>query len=404
MRDKMKSQDDGGGRAPAIFVFVQYALLTLLALLAAPFARAAVTVTNVVAAQQPGTKLMDITYDVSNSVPYAVTVSLIVSNGATAVSAPSLSGAIGAGVANGTGKAGVWNAGADWNGNVASLNYTVRADWPPDGMAFITNGTFTMGDVADTNSAGDAAPIKVSVSAFYMDQNDVTYALWQQVYNWAITNGYNFDNAGAGKATNQPVYNVDWYDCVKWCNARSELAGLPPAYYTDSTQTVVYRTGTNNLANVCVNWTAGYRLPTEAEWEKAARGGLSGQRFPWGATISESQANYDSSSAYFYDLSNTGFNPTYATGSTPYTSPAGAFAPNGYGLYDMAGNMWQWCWDWYGPYAGGSDPRGSTTGTDRVYRGGTWENPAYVARTAFRSKGFPYDGSKMGFRSVLPPR
>jgi formylglycine-generating enzyme required for sulfatase activity len=66
--------------------------------------------------------------------------------------------------------------------------------------------------------------------------------------------------------------------------------------------------------------------------------------------------------------------------------------------------MWQWCWDWYGPYAGGSDPRGSTTGTDRVYRGGTWENPAYVARTAFRSKGFPYDGSKMGFRSVLPPR
>ena len=76
---------------------------------------------------------------------------------------------------------------ADWNGNVASLNYTVRADWPPDGMAFITNGSFTMGDVADTNVDGDAAPITVYVSAFYMDQTDVTEALWQQVYNWAIT-------------------------------------------------------------------------------------------------------------------------------------------------------------------------------------------------------------------------
>ena len=157
---------------------------------------------------------------------------------------------------------------------------------------------------------------------------------------------------------------------------------------------------------VYVNWVAkGYRLPTEAEWEKAARWCPEQQRFPWGNTISESQANYDGYTAgYNYDLGPNGFNPTYAIGGYPYTSPVGSFAPNGYGLYDMAGNVAEWCWDWYGtPYAGGTDPRGPAPGSNRVLRGGYWSYFAFLCRTANRFSNIPTDSvNDIGFRSVLP--
>jgi formylglycine-generating enzyme required for sulfatase activity len=275
------------------------------------------------------------------------------------------------------------------------------------GMVPVPAGSFILGDGLDFQ--GGAPTNTVYVSLFYMDVDDVTETLWAEVYNWAVTNGYSFDNSGLGKAPDHPVQTVSWYDCVKWCNARSEMEGLTPAYYTDETQATVYRTGDLDLGNNYVKWGAGYRLPTEAEWEKAGRGGLSLQRFPWGDTINESQANYYSAYAWPFDLSDTGYSPAYNDGIYPYTSPVGSFAPNGYGLYDMAGNVYQWCWDYYDESIYGnespSDPRGPGAGASRVLRGGSWDSNAWLCRTSARDANPPptdtYDG--VGFRTVLAP-
>ena len=259
----------------------------------------------------------------------------------------------------------------------------------PAGMALIPAGSFTMGDTLDGLS--DAMPTNIYVSAFYMDTNLVSYSQWQAVYSYATGHGYSFANVGAGKAANHPVQKVDWYDCVKWSNARSVQAGLTPVYYTDAGFTQVCTNGDSGTV-VYQNLAAkGYRLPTEAEWEKAARGGLSGQRFPWGNTISESQANYYAyPSGYSYDVNSySGYNLTYATGSYPYTSPVGSFAPNGYGLFDMAGNVFEWCWDWYGtPYGQptNTNPTGAGSGSGgRVLRGGHWYGYAASRGAPFAS-------------------
>jgi formylglycine-generating enzyme required for sulfatase activity len=273
-----------------------------------------------------------------------------------------------------------------------------------------------MGDSYTISSAfqGGYEPTHgVLLDAFYMGKYEVSKAEWDEVRTWALSNGYTDFATGSGKASTHPVHSISWYDVVKWCNARSQMEGLTPVYYTNDAQTAVYKTGNVKVTNAQVKWSAnGYRLPTEAEWEKAARGGLGGKRFPWGNTISHSQANYYAYSDYAYDESDrpedlsssvNNFHPTYETESRPYTSPVGEFAPNGYGLYDMVGNVSEWCWDWDGEYATGSqtNPRGAISGTYRALRGGSGGTSARECRIYNRPVGDPtstYYG--FGFRVV----
>jgi sulfatase modifying factor 1 len=275
----------------------------------------------------------------------------------------------------------------------------------PSGMALIPAGSFEMGDTFNEGEPWELPVHTVYVSAFYMDKYEVSKGLWDEMKAWNGGNGYSYDNPGSGKAANHPVQSIDWYDMVKWCNARSEKEGRVPAYYTDAALTQVYKTG---RAAPYVNWNAGYRLPAEAEWEKGSRGGARGHRFPWADndTITHSQANYYSDSTYPFDISPTrGFNPAFDDGVMPFTSPVGSFAPNGYGLYDMAGNVWEWCWDWSDSYSSNSqtDPRGPATGSTRVGRGGNWNYYSVHCRTGYRYGNSPdYSATNIGFRCALP--
>ena len=375
--------------------------------------RAAVSegISNVRVNQRAGTNLVDLHYDLFTTTTNPLVVAVAIStNGGSAYDLPAthFTGDVGSGVTPGTNKWVVWDAGQDWPERFSTnvfFRLTVSDVTPvPPGMVLIPAGSFTMGDSVGDADLSDPAPVTANVSSFYMDTNLVTWSQWQEVYAYATDRGYVL-NAGAGKAGNHPVWNVDWYDCLKWCNARSEQAGKVPVYYTDALLTQVYTNGEGGVT-VYVNWGAkGYRLPTEAEWEKAARGGLSGQRFPWGNLISQAKANYYGGTSYSYDLGPNGYNAIGTVGGAPFTSPVGSFAANGYGLEDMAGNVWQWCWDWYGtPYAGGADPRGAASGSRRVFRGGSWYYGAYGCRSAYR---YGYDPavkhSDLGFRVVLAP-
>ena len=267
-------------------------------------------------------------------------------------------------------------------------------------FVLIPAGSFQMGNAMAEDKDITNAPLHtVTVSAFYMGTDLVTKADWDTVRTWGLAHGYTDLYTGDGKASNHPVQWTSWYHTLKWCNARSEMEGLTPCYTVSG---ATYRIGDSD--NVVCNWNAnGYRLPTEAEWEKAARGGLSGKRFPWGDTISESQANYKGDTAsYTYDLGPNGLNSIGSIeGITPATSPVGSFPANGYGLYDMAGNVTEWCWDWCGTYAveAQTDPRGAASGKVRVVRGGYWAVNADFCRAANRHYGDPtYSSNRIGFR------
>ena len=201
--------------------------------------------------------------------------------------------------------------------------------------------------------------------------------MWDAVRAWGLNNGYTDLPEGVSKGPNHPVYAVNWYDCVKWCNARSEMESRIPSYTVGG---AVYRTG--QFDNVDSDTSVvSYRLPMETEWEYAARGNAVSTRYSWGNEIKHVNANYRSDVFYTYDTSLTrDYHPSYNDGVDPYTSPVGSFAANDYGLYDMTGNVYEWCFEWY-PGA---------VGTNRVRRGGSWYYDAYSARIGFRRSAGPH--------------
>ena len=321
--------------------------------------------------------MVDITYDVADPDSPTLTVYLKVSadGGATWKGPVELvSGDVGRGIVPGGGKRLVWDAGKELP-NQYGMKYRYRigaSDQPltaPVGLALIPAGPFQMGDERVPN----ATPLHtVTVSAFAMDKWEVSIELWESVRVWGNAHGYDLV-AGSSFGAQHPVHSVSWYDAVKWCNARSEKEGRVPAYYEDAALEVVYRSRQKQPDGV--NWIVGYRLPTMEEWEKAARGGVVGKLYPWGTDeISPELANYRAS-------------------RKGKTMPIGSYGANGYGLYDMAGNVSEWGWEQYLYWSDFS----------RQHRGGSWNDDVFC-KVASSYGTVDYDRTpSIGFRCVFYP-
>jgi formylglycine-generating enzyme required for sulfatase activity len=308
----------------------------------------------------------------------------------------------------------------------------------PANMVEIPGGTFTRGSPeSEPGRDSDEGPQhEVTVGSFYMGRYEVTAGEFRRFVNetgykttaetdggglvskggkWVYDVKYNWKNPGFAQNDTQPAVYVSWYDAVEYCNWRSRAEGLAPAYRIDKS-----RKDPDNRAptehedvwrNDRIRWTVtwdraanGYRLPTEAEWEYACRAGTV-TRY-WSGNEEESLAGKANAAdqtmkeKYSGDWTAVNIRDGYAE-----TSPAGRFAPNPWGLYDMHGNVWEWCWDWYGDYpsAAQADPAGPDTGADRVGRGGSWNSYGQYLRSANRSYGAPSDRDDLlGFRLALP--
>jgi formylglycine-generating enzyme required for sulfatase activity len=321
-------------------------------------------VSNVHAEQRPGTEQADITYDVDDADGDTLTISVQISDdgGQTfTVPAKTFSGDIGAGIRPGKNKRIVWDAGKDLT-EFYDMDFRAKviADdgkksdeiiWEKDGakMRLIPAGKFSMGS---NDGDSDEKPVHtVYVDAFYMDVYEVTVGQYKKFIQATGHRAPNWSDVSKYSPTdNHPIIYVSWDDAQAYCK-----------------------------------W-AGKRLPTEAEWEKATRGGLVGKRYPWGDEIDSTKANYD--------------------GKVGKTTPVGTYPENGYGLHDMAGNVWEWCSDWYDANYYSSSPRnnppGAPSGQYRVCRGGSWVvNPSDI-RAANRGRVNPSgSGISLGFRGCV---
>jgi formylglycine-generating enzyme required for sulfatase activity len=268
-------------------------------------------------------------------------------------------------------------------------------DSVPDSMVRIDGGTFIMGS-PETEPARESSETqhRVTVSSFYMGKYLVTQMEYQEIMG---TNPSNF------KGDNLPVENVSWYDAIVFCNSLSMAEGLDPAYRINkSTYPAAWGTVPTDWDDPSrVAWDAveivagstGYRLPTEAQWEYACRAGTT-TPFNTGNNITTDQANYNGKNPY-----NSNPKGIYRNRTTDVES----FPPNAWGLYDMHGNVWEWCWDQYGNYDGDIKSRPVHDEVVRVIRGGSWRGIGQYLRSAFRGHGDPsgqnYD---IGFRLSRP--
>jgi formylglycine-generating enzyme required for sulfatase activity len=251
---------------------------------------------------------------------------------------------------------------------------TVTASTPAQGMVSISGGTFMMGQT------GVAEPVhSVTVSGFSMGRYEVTQAEYRAVMG---------TNPSYFSGDNLPVEKVSWYDAIAYCNALSQREGLTPAYTIDKSRSDPNNTSDYDDLKWTVTWNRnaiGYRLPSEAEWEYACRAGTTTPYYT-GNAITDDTGWY---------ITNSG-NKTHEVGQKP---------ANPWGLYDMAGNVAEWCWDWYGSYFSSSqtNPEGSTTGSLRVNRGGSWYFIAQFLRSAHRDYVSPSDRYRaVGFRLARP--
>ena len=245
---------------------------------------------------------------------------------------------------------------------------------PPKDFVLIKGGSFMMGSPENEDwRSNDEAQHKVTVASFYMAKYEVTQKLWREVTG---------KNPSSFTGDDLPVENVTWLEAVEFCNALSKREGKTPAYSVkDGGSTIVWDRGAD-----------GYRLPTEAEWEYAARAGT---KTPFYSKKVPGADDVNFYGHYPYQIEQNYFNDeVLETKPGVYrgkTLAVGSFSPNPNGLYDIYGNVGEWCFDYYGSYgasngpAAAEDPSGAASGTRRVYRGGGWNDFGKNLRSAYRA-------------------